>query len=213
MHQEESAALFGESFGRKLRTAREQKGWSQRELAAALQTRGVKLDPSAVTRIERGTREVKLREAATMADCLNVDLNELLTPQIGDPLSRALQLRKQAGACLRAAWIALAQLGMQVQALTDFLDKSPPTADNLSSLRGRPEGLDLREVVGFELHSLLHELQQWIDDAEVPIDERVVDELQRTVVGAVDELFTAKSALETLRRVRLPTNWRGDATT
>lgn len=214
MHQEdEHAAIFGESFGRNLRAAREQKGWSQRELAAALQTRGVKLDPSAVTRIERGTREVKLREAATMANCLNVDLNELLIPQINDPLSRALQIRGQAASCLRAAWIGFAQFGMLVQSLTDLLDTSRATRDNLSSLRARPEGLDVGEVVGFELLTLLQELQQWIEGSEVPVDERVVVELQRTAFAAIDKLYTAKNPSERFRPVRLPTKWIGSATT
>ena len=65
-----NAALVGEVFGQNVRAARARKGWSQRELAEALDERGLKLDPSAVTRIERGTREVKLREAVAMAECL-----------------------------------------------------------------------------------------------------------------------------------------------
>ena len=66
MHPGESGAdeRFSRLFGDNVRRARAIKGWSQRRLAEALDVRGVKLDPSAVTRIERGVREVKLREAA-----------------------------------------------------------------------------------------------------------------------------------------------------
>ena len=169
------------------------------------------MDPSAVTRIERGAREVRLREAATMATCLDVDLNELIIPQVNDPLSRALQLRSQAASCLRAAWVGFAQFGMLVQSLTDLLDMSRATRDNLSSLRGRPEGLDLREVVGLELVTLLQELQQWIEGSEIPVDERVVGQLQKTAIAAIAEVYTAKSAGERFRPVRLPTKWIGDA--
>ena len=51
-------------------------------------TRGVQLDPSAVTRIERGTREVKLREAATMADCL-----ERRFERTADPAESTIRFR------------------------------------------------------------------------------------------------------------------------
>lgn len=214
MHQgeeDEQVAVFSESFGQNLRAARAQKGWSQRELASALEECGVRLDPSAVTRIERGTREVKLREAATMADCLNVDLNELLIPQVNDPLSVAIELRRQAAACLRAAWLSVAQFGIQVQALTSLLDASPSTRDNFSKLRSRRKGLDVTEVIGFELRNALHELQQWIEESEVPVDERIADELQQTVVAAVDKLFMAKNAEGAVRPAKLPANWRSDA--
>lgn len=166
-----------------------------------------------MTRIERGTREVKLREAATMASCLNVDMNKLIVPQIHDPLAQALQLRTQAGSCLRAAWVGFAQLGMLVQSLTELLDTSQTTRDRLSLLRGRAEGLEMGEVVGFELLALLQELQQWVEDSEIPVDERVAGELQRTAIAAIETLFTAKGPEERFRSVRFPMKWIGHATT
>lgn len=200
MHQEEvGAALFGQSFGRNVRAAREQKGWSQRQLASALQKRGVKLDPSAVTRIERGAREAKLREAVAIAECLSVDLRELVTAEAHDPWSVAVDLRRQAEACLYTGWVALAQFGILVQALTSLLEVSPPTRANLTKLKGWPDGLDAEQLVGLELADLLQSIREWAGDSEVPGNERIADELQRTVAAAVDQLFTARGIEEPSR--------------
>ena len=61
---------------------------------------GVRLDLSEVTRIERGTRDVKLREAAAIAAVLGFDLGECLE---GVVLSTARQFRTGAAALAAAA--------------------------------------------------------------------------------------------------------------
>lgn len=212
-HEEVGAALFGQSFGRNVRAARERKGWSQRELASALQKHGLKLDPSAVTRIERGAREAKLREAVAIAECLSVDLRELVTAEAHDPWSVAIDLRRQAEACLHTGWVALAQFGILVQALTSLLEVSPPTRDNLSKLKDRPDGLDAEDLIGLELADMLQGLREWAGDSEVPGNERIADELQRAVTAAVDQLFTARGIEETSRHARPPKNAGVDAET
>lgn len=74
---------FNKRVGARLREFRKEKGWSQRQLAAALQG-DLKLDPSAITRIERGDRSLKLREASALADVLDVGLYHLVA-QGDDP--------------------------------------------------------------------------------------------------------------------------------
>ena len=165
-------------------------------MAAALQTRGVKLDPSAVTRIERGTREVKLREAVATAECLGVDLRELLAPERHDPFSLAIELRGQALACLNAARVAAEQCGVLVQSLASLLEVSAPARDNLSKLRGQPQRLDAVQLVRGELAELSEDLMELAGNPVVPIDERIAGDLQRTVVAALEHLFIAKSAGE-----------------
>ncbi|MBZ4620982.1 helix-turn-helix domain-containing protein [Mycobacterium avium] len=77
MHGELSEdSKFNRRFGDLVRQHREAKSWSQRRLAQQLEDVGVKLDPSAVTRIERGTREIRLREAVAIAAVLAIDLRE-----------------------------------------------------------------------------------------------------------------------------------------
>ena len=69
---------FNEKFGDVVRDARERRQLSQRRLAELLEEAGVRLDPSAITRIERGTRDVKLREATVIASVLGIDLGKSL---------------------------------------------------------------------------------------------------------------------------------------
>lgn len=64
-------------FGQLMKEARESRGWSQRQLAGMLTAVELKLDPSAITRIERGTRDVKLSEAIAIANVLEISLDSL----------------------------------------------------------------------------------------------------------------------------------------
>lgn len=58
------------TFGKAVRKAREDKSWSQRELADKMQR--AKLDPTAITRIENGSRDVKLGEAVELCEVLDI---------------------------------------------------------------------------------------------------------------------------------------------
>ncbi|MFD7043278.1 helix-turn-helix domain-containing protein [Rhodococcus jostii] len=64
-------------FSDEMKQRRAMVGMSQRKLADLLEEIGVKLDPSAITRLEVGQREPKLREAIAIADILGIDLDEL----------------------------------------------------------------------------------------------------------------------------------------
>ncbi|MGD9619816.1 MAG: multiprotein-bridging factor 1 family protein [Mycolicibacterium sp.] len=74
--REESLAVNAQ-FGHLMKEARESRGWSQRQLAGMLTAVDLKLDPSAITRIERGTRDVKLSEAIAIANVLEISLDLL----------------------------------------------------------------------------------------------------------------------------------------
>lgn len=59
-------------FGHYMRGSRMMLGWSQRELADHLEVEaGVKLDPSAITRIEAGARSVSLKQAFAISYVLD----------------------------------------------------------------------------------------------------------------------------------------------
>ena len=92
----------------------------------------------------------------------------------------------------------------------EVLGVNPTTRDDLSKLSGLTAGLGASELVACELTNVSHELQRWIEDSKVPVDGRIAGELERTVLAAVDNLFTAKPAGEPLQPSRLPAN-RGDA--
>lgn len=65
-------------FGQAVVRARQARELSQRAFADKLTTAGMTVDASAVSRIEKGTRSVRLNEALTIADVLDVDLTELV---------------------------------------------------------------------------------------------------------------------------------------
>lgn len=91
MHQGEASDQEHETetgvdaqFGDMMREARQKLRWSQRQLAEALQKAGLKIDPSAITRIENGQREPKLREAVAISDILDLTLDDLVFSESGD---------------------------------------------------------------------------------------------------------------------------------
>lgn len=68
-----------ESFGASVTKARSLRGMSQKDLASALTERGMKVDASAVSRIEKGTRSVRLAEAQLISAALGRELSEMIS--------------------------------------------------------------------------------------------------------------------------------------
>jgi transcriptional regulator with XRE-family HTH domain len=196
------ADAFSREFGRNMRDARIRKSWSQRELAEALTARGVKLDPSAVTRIERGAREAKLREAVAIAACLDIDVQKLLNPTAHDPIAMALELRRLAEIRIRSGRSAFRELGQHVQGLARILYASQAAQAELARLRGWPEGLEPHELVVGELKDLLRELREPARDSELEVDDGFDIVLQKVVNEAVENLFTSKSSQRAAGRKR-----------
>lgn len=77
-----------QQFANRMTVAREKAGLSQRALAQLVTDRGVKIDASAITRIERSQREAKISEAACISAVLGFTLDEL-APRTDDALKRA----------------------------------------------------------------------------------------------------------------------------
>lgn len=84
------------AFGRQVRAERARRRISQKRLAELVGERGIRLDPSAITRIEKeGGRGVRLSEAAAIASVLDIDLNELIS-EFADPRQHVESLREAA---------------------------------------------------------------------------------------------------------------------
>ena len=116
-------------FGEMLKTARADLGWSQRRLAEVLQKSGLKIDPSAITRIETGQREPKLTEAVAIANLLGLDLDTLTYTHSGDfrrgialVLDNLIESRKSALRAMNAVDLALA--GATVEAEQEIIPVS-----------------------------------------------------------------------------------------
>jgi len=69
-----------EVYRRRLRETRQLKGWTQQQLADEMGKLGFKIDASAVTRLERGTRGVTLDEVIATAATLGVSPLHLIVP-------------------------------------------------------------------------------------------------------------------------------------
>jgi transcriptional regulator with XRE-family HTH domain len=68
-----------EDFGKTVRTQREQRGWSQAEMAKMLSDRGIHpMHPTTVAKIEAGDRSVRINEAVGIADLFEVSVDSLL---------------------------------------------------------------------------------------------------------------------------------------
>lgn len=78
-------------FALRVRELRGQQRLSQAQLADKLQREFMlTIDPTAITRIERETRSVRLGEAALIASALGVELADLLDPRaLSDQLATA----------------------------------------------------------------------------------------------------------------------------
>lgn len=82
MHEpnESNGLVASTRFAEAMRNERSKKGWSQRKLAEELETAsGLKLDPSAMTRMENGQREMKLNEAVAIARVLGIPMATVLS--------------------------------------------------------------------------------------------------------------------------------------
>jgi transcriptional regulator with XRE-family HTH domain len=68
------------SFAEQLKRFRDQRAWSQERLASEMTALGLKLDQSAVARVEAGKRTVSLEEALGFAVALGVQPAALIVP-------------------------------------------------------------------------------------------------------------------------------------
>ena len=65
-------------IGKRLKSFRKENKITQEDLSARLQTRGLTLDRTAISKIERGERLVPDYEVVIIADALNVSISWLL---------------------------------------------------------------------------------------------------------------------------------------
>lgn len=140
---------FDKTFGVRVRKARNDRKWSQRTLAEELDKLGVKLDPSAVTRIERGTREVKLREAAAIATALAVPLQDLAPPPDSSLKEQFISCLGSAGEQGLAARQALASMSMYYAQALHLVQHEPELLAEIVSnfdLAKELDGPDLERI-------------------------------------------------------------------
>lgn len=68
-----------EQFGKTVKAQREQRGWSQADMAKMLSDKGIQpMHPTTVAKIEAGDRSVRINEAVGIADLFEVSIDSLL---------------------------------------------------------------------------------------------------------------------------------------
>lgn len=84
-----------QTFARRARELREALGLSQTQLATTLALKGVKIDPTSITRLEKGARGIRLDEAVAIAGVLDQTVDEMLRPAL-PPDEQLRQAEQQA---------------------------------------------------------------------------------------------------------------------
>jgi len=144
VHQDDEAdadagafAGVNQQFGARMRESRESRGWSQRQLAEMLRTVDLKLDPSAITRIERGTRDVRLAEAVAIASVLEFGFDSFSFSPESDWMMREVSQLQMTIRARRAVLDAVRQIDRWVN------NSSVETEDRLLQRRGLSSYVDL----------------------------------------------------------------------
>jgi transcriptional regulator with XRE-family HTH domain len=151
---------------------RDRRKWSQAEVAKRLTAMGIdSMHPTTVAKIEAGDREVKLDEAAAMADLYGLPLDTLL----GRRPKGKRDLHYVLGALTDSAFTARTELHRVSKTLRDRLDDIPSDFERYDSLGmlGRDLFAHL-DAAGAVLNELV---EHHIPDIEQRAAERVVKQL------------------------------------
>ncbi len=142
-----NAANVASTFASRVRQVREARGWSQEELARRLAEIGPRLGPTAITRLERGDRAVRVEEAVAIARALMTPLNALLQPVDGAELEHVNRLmrRYEQLSAMRAK--AQEELDDLYDELVDAFAKYPTVADSFRRGMGHPANKGWRDVL------------------------------------------------------------------
>lgn len=182
---------FDKSFGVRVKEARDKRKWSQRKLAEELAVLGVKLDPSAVTRIERGSREVKLREAAAIAAALAVPLQDLAPPPNSTPREQFLSCIGSAGEQGTAARQALAAMAMYYAMALHLLEHDPDLLPELGAELTGIESKDLRHIQGETAAAIIEAITRELSATPVAYahDAKQAEHLMAIVNATISNLI------------------------
>lgn len=131
---------FAQAFGVMVRTARENRMWTQAELAKRLGAElGKEVSALAVSRIEAAQRPVPLPEVAALAQVLNLELDPLLNPapvrMSRDELAqRAEKVREEINELYRSEVQLMASFASTQQQLPRVRDRKDALVRELQAL-------------------------------------------------------------------------------
>jgi transcriptional regulator with XRE-family HTH domain len=118
-------------FGEEVLEVRRVGRMSQKDLSELLAQRGLMLDASAISRIEKGARAIRLSEAAVIAEVLGFSLSDVEHPR--DPKDDFVRLRLSAEAALSAMHENSLQVADALLELTWLLERQPQLLKTLGN--------------------------------------------------------------------------------
>jgi transcriptional regulator with XRE-family HTH domain len=130
-------------FGEEVLASRNLQRISQKDLAEGLRSRGLNLDASAISRIEKGTRAIRLSEAALIAEALGFSLADVEHPR--EPLEEMTRVRKTLDASLSAAFQEALHVADAIQEMIWLIERDPQLLESLGD--GIVEPANLSEYV------------------------------------------------------------------
>ena len=77
--------------GRQIRFYRKQRGLTQEQVAAQMQTAGIQVDQKAISRIETGDRVITDYELMRLAEILSISVDKLMSTSIYDAENKDLK--------------------------------------------------------------------------------------------------------------------------
>ncbi len=110
-------------FGQAVMDGRVAHRMSQKTLAVALREHGLSLDASAISRIEKGTRAIRLNEAAIIAALLGFSLAEVESPR--DPKADFHDAERALGVGLHNLFSAAMKVASNISSMERLLDMQP----------------------------------------------------------------------------------------
>lgn len=117
-------------FGERVRDARLAREWTQKQLAEK-----INLDASAVSRLEQGSRAIRLGEAARIARALNTDLGLLVHGEL-DPATRLRDARRDADRAMHVVRRNAVTMTNSFVDIADLLEVHPQLFDTLKQEDG-----------------------------------------------------------------------------
>ena len=123
-------------FGEAVLNGRHRQGLSQKAMADLLTERGLAVDASAISRIEKGARAIRLSEAAIIADVLGFSLADL--ERTRDPQDDLARLQKSIEAGLNASYLGAYQVSTAMDEMDWILSNQPQLLESLGDFGSTP---------------------------------------------------------------------------
>lgn len=150
-----------ERFGKRVRALRENRGWSQAEMAKMLSDNGVQpMHPTTVAKIESADRSVRINEAVGIADLFEVSLDSLLDRNT----SKQRDMEYLLEALSDTVFLSRTGLERTAQSLRDRMEDIPADYERYDALAGLVRSvLSNLEAAGEGLNELVEHFIQNIE--------------------------------------------------